>query len=125
MLRTERLFAITLLLQARGKMTAERLAQIMDVSVRTISYGDGRASESVTLRRQDILEPAAIRAIPPGTALLLATGIRPALIATTPWYTGPRASQIKAAIHDAEALIRNGAIEADPWYRNQPPEPPF
>jgi predicted DNA-binding transcriptional regulator YafY len=36
MLRTERLVAITLLLQARGKMTAERLAQIMDVSVRTI-----------------------------------------------------------------------------------------
>jgi predicted DNA-binding transcriptional regulator YafY len=36
MLRTERLVAIALLLQARGKMTAERLAQIMDVSVRTI-----------------------------------------------------------------------------------------
>src|SRR5947209_6046477 len=36
MLRTERLVAITLLLQARGRMTAERLAQIMDVSVRTI-----------------------------------------------------------------------------------------
>lgn len=36
MLRTERLVAITLLLQARGKMTAERLAQIMEVSVRTI-----------------------------------------------------------------------------------------
>jgi type IV secretory pathway TraG/TraD family ATPase VirD4 len=32
-----------------------------DVPVRTISYGDGRASESVSLRRQDILEPAAIR----------------------------------------------------------------
>lgn len=36
MLRTERLVAITLLLQARGKMTAEALARIMDVSVRTI-----------------------------------------------------------------------------------------
>jgi predicted DNA-binding transcriptional regulator YafY len=36
MLRTERLVAITLLLQARGKMTAERLSEIMDVSVRTI-----------------------------------------------------------------------------------------
>jgi len=29
-----------------------------DVPVRTINYGDGRASESVSLRRQDILEPA-------------------------------------------------------------------
>jgi len=37
-----------------------------DVPVRTLSYGDGRASESVSLRRQDILEPAAIRALPPG-----------------------------------------------------------
>jgi len=38
-----------------------------DVPIRTASYGDGRASESVSLRRQDILEPAAIRALPPGT----------------------------------------------------------
>jgi predicted DNA-binding transcriptional regulator YafY len=36
MLKTERLVAITLLLQARGKMTAERLANIMGVSIRTI-----------------------------------------------------------------------------------------
>jgi len=36
MLKTERLVAITLLLQARGKMTADRLAMIMDVSTRTI-----------------------------------------------------------------------------------------
>jgi predicted DNA-binding transcriptional regulator YafY len=34
--KTERLVAITLLLQSRGKMTAERLASILDVSVRTI-----------------------------------------------------------------------------------------
>ena len=68
-----------------------------DVPVRTINYGDGRASESVSLRRQDILEPAAIRALPPGTALLLATGIKPALIHLTPWYAGPRAAEITAA----------------------------
>jgi predicted DNA-binding transcriptional regulator YafY len=36
MLKVERLVAITLLLQTRGKMTAERLADIMGVSVRTI-----------------------------------------------------------------------------------------
>ena len=72
-----------------------------DVPVRTISYGDGRASESVSLRRQDILEPAAIRALPPGTALLLATGIKPALIHLTPWYAGPRAAEITARTQDA------------------------
>ncbi len=33
-----------------------------DVPVRSVSYSDGKASESVSLRRQEILEPAAIRA---------------------------------------------------------------
>lgn len=36
MLKIERLVAITLLLQARGKMTAERLSDILSVSTRTI-----------------------------------------------------------------------------------------
>jgi hypothetical protein len=85
-----------------------------DVPVRTISYGDGRASESVTLRRQDILEPAAIRALPPGTALLLATGIRPALIHLTPWYAGPRAAQITATRDAAQEQIRDQANLTDP-----------
>jgi type IV secretory pathway TraG/TraD family ATPase VirD4 len=85
-----------------------------DVPVRTISYGDGRASESVTLRRQDILEPAAIRALPPGTALLLATGIKPALMHLTPWYAGPRAAEISAAFNAAQELIRDQANLTDP-----------
>ncbi len=84
-----------------------------DVPVRTINYGDGRASESVSLRRQDILEPAAIRALPPGTALLLATGIRPALLKLTPWYAGPRAGEITKAQQAAQQLIREGAVQAD------------
>ena len=96
-----------------------------DVPVRTLSYGDGRASESVSLRRQDILEPAAIRALPPGTALLLATGIKPALIRLTPWYAGPRAAEISAAQQAAQELIREQANQADPWYRDQPANPPF
>ncbi len=36
MQRTERLLAITLLLQARGKMTARHLAELLGVSIRTI-----------------------------------------------------------------------------------------
>ncbi|MGH3217932.1 MAG: type IV secretory system conjugative DNA transfer family protein [Streptosporangiaceae bacterium] len=96
-----------------------------DVPIRTLSYGDGRGSESVSLRRQDILEPAAIRALPPGTALLLATGIKPALMRLTPWYAGPRAAEITAAQQAAQEQIREQAIRADPWFRNQPPDPPF
>jgi type IV secretory pathway TraG/TraD family ATPase VirD4 len=96
-----------------------------DVPVRTLSYGDGRVSESVSLRRQDILEPAAIRAMPPGAALLLATGIKPALIHLTPWYSGPRAAEITGALRTAQEQIRTGAINADPWLAEQPAEPPF
>jgi type IV secretory pathway TraG/TraD family ATPase VirD4 len=96
-----------------------------DVPIRSLNYGDGRVSETVSLRRQDILEPAAIRALPHGTALLLATGIKPALIRTTPWHAGPRATEIAEAVSAAQEQIREGAIQADPWYRNQPPNPPF
>ena len=80
-----------------------------DVPVASVSYGDGRASRQVSLRRQDILEPADIRALPPGTALLLATGIRPALISLRPWYAGPHAAQIAAAIARAEDAMQRAA----------------
>jgi len=91
-----------------------------DVPVRSINYGEGRASESVSLRRQDILEPAAIRALPPGTALLLATGIKPALIHLTPWHAGPRAAQISAAQTAAQDQIRAAASQARPAHPGTP-----
>jgi type IV secretory pathway TraG/TraD family ATPase VirD4 len=50
------------------------LVGLHDVPVRSASYGDGRASEQISLRRQNILQAADIRALPSGTALLLATG---------------------------------------------------
>jgi type IV secretory pathway TraG/TraD family ATPase VirD4 len=80
-----------------------------DVPVRSASYGDGRASEQLSLRRQDILQAADIRALLPGTALLLATGARPALIHLRPWYTGPDADRIEAATLAAEQAMRSGA----------------
>jgi type IV secretory pathway TraG/TraD family ATPase VirD4 len=88
-----------------------------DVPVRTLNYGDGRVSESVSLRRQDILEPAAIRALPPGTGLLLATGIKPALIHLIPWYASSGAPEITQALRAAQDQIRDGAIQADPASR--------
>ena len=80
--------------------------------VRSASYGDGRASEQVSLRRQDILQAADIRALPPGTALLLATGARPALIRLRPWYDGPDARRISAAIGHAQDAMRRAAQAA-------------
>jgi type IV secretory pathway TraG/TraD family ATPase VirD4 len=80
-----------------------------DVPVVSVSYGDGRASQQVSLRRQQILDAADIRALPPGTALLLATGARPALIALRPWYAGPDAARIAAAMVRAEAAMQLAA----------------
>lgn len=83
-----------------------------DVPVRSVSYGDGRASEQISLQRRQIMQPADIRALPPGTAVLLATGARPALIRLRPWYTGPRAPAISGAIRRAEDAMRAGARKA-------------
>ncbi|MEU4827079.1 TraM recognition domain-containing protein [Actinomadura sp. NPDC023710] len=80
-----------------------------DVPVRSITYSDGRASEQISLRRQDILEAADIRALPTGTALLLATGTKPALIRLRPWYAGPHARAINSAIKTADIAIADAA----------------
>jgi hypothetical protein len=80
-----------------------------DVPVQSISYGDGRASVQVSLRRQEILEAADVRALPPGTALLFATGARAALIKLRPWYSGPDAGRIQAANARAEEAIRRAS----------------
>jgi type IV secretory pathway TraG/TraD family ATPase VirD4 len=81
-----------------------------DVPVRSATYGDGRASEQVSLHRRDILEAADIRALPFGTALLLATGARAALIEQRPWHTGPDARRIAAVISQAERMMRDAAL---------------
>ncbi|MFD0900060.1 type IV secretory system conjugative DNA transfer family protein [Actinomadura sediminis] len=80
-----------------------------DVPVRSITYNDGRASEQISLRRQEILEAADIRALPTGTALLLATGTKPALVRLRPWYAGPHATAINQAIKTADAAIAEAA----------------
>ncbi len=80
-----------------------------DVPVRSLTYNDGRLSEQISLRRQDILEAADIRALPTGTALLLATGTKPALIRLRPWYQGPHAHPIDQAIKTADTAIADAA----------------
>ncbi len=74
-----------------------RLTGEHDVAVASYSRGHrDTVSESVSLRRERVLPPDSVRALPKGTALLLATGIRPALIDLVPWYEAPYADQISA-----------------------------
>ena len=60
-----------------------------DVPVRSVSVGDGRASEQISWQRRLILEAADIRSIEQGTALLLASGTRPACSTWSPGPPGP------------------------------------
>ena len=83
-----------------------------DVPVRSVSVGDGRASEQISFQRRLILEAADIAAIERGTALLLSAGTRPALLDLRPWYASPDAPRIDAARLRAEAAIQHAAQAA-------------
>jgi type IV secretory pathway TraG/TraD family ATPase VirD4 len=83
---------------ARLVEDVSRLVGEHDVPLRSLSRGSGQVSETVSLRRQRILPPEDIRSMPRGTALLLATGCRPALVHLQAWYDGPRAAEISAAM---------------------------
>lgn len=92
---------------------AEDLSKLIgehDVTVRSVSHGRDH-STSHSLRRQRILPPEAIRALPRGQALVLATGARPGLIALQPWYRGPRATHITAAAQAASHRITTRAAQ--------------
>ncbi|MEU3192989.1 TraM recognition domain-containing protein [Streptomyces sp. NPDC006992] len=80
--------------------------------VKTASYSRSKegGSHSVSYRLDPILPPDKIRALPKGTALLLATGVRPALIRLRPWFKEPGAGTISAeAKAEAEAITRRAA----------------
>jgi type IV secretory pathway TraG/TraD family ATPase VirD4 len=79
-----------------------RLVGDHDITIRSVSQGAGGSySESVALRRQAIMSTSDVRAMAKGTAVLLATGALPASIALQPWYEGPRADAIRAAMRAA------------------------
>ncbi|MFJ7968433.1 TraM recognition domain-containing protein [Streptomyces sp. NPDC096324] len=88
-----------------------RLVGEHDVS--TVSWSrskDGR-SRSTSYRLERILPADRIRALPKGTALLLATGIRPALVRLRPWYAEPGADRIAASAQAEVKAITARAAE--------------
>ncbi|WP_045559383.1 type IV secretory system conjugative DNA transfer family protein [Streptomyces sp. FxanaA7] len=80
-----------------------RLVGEHDVSTVSYSRGKGGRSRSTSYRLERILPADRIRALPKGTALLLATGVRPALVRLRPWYAEPGADRIALA---AQAEVR-------------------
>jgi len=94
---------------ARLAEDLSRLVGDHDVTVRSLSYGERRTTESISLRRQRILGPEDIRALPRGTALLLATGATPALVTLQPWFDGRHRAPVAAAIEIASAELTAAA----------------
>ncbi|MET8132269.1 TraM recognition domain-containing protein [Streptomyces sp. NPDC005251] len=80
-----------------------------DVRTPSISRSKDGTSRSYSYRQEAVLPPDRIRALPKGTALLLATGIRPALIRLRPWYKEPGAGAISAAAKAETAAITERA----------------
>ncbi len=77
--------------------------------------GRGQRTVSQQLHRERILDVADLAALPRGRAVVLASGNRPTLIRTQPWYTGPHADAVKASIaaHDPQADRTIGDAEDD------------
>lgn len=92
---------------------AEDLSRLVgehDISVGSRTRdGRGGTSWQTSVRRQRILDAAQIRAMPKGTALLLATGVRAAMLDLLPWYTGPLAAELTAAAKASDARITTNA----------------
>ncbi|MEV4046273.1 TraM recognition domain-containing protein [Streptomyces sp. NPDC049744] len=83
-----------------------------DVRTPTINKGKEGTSRSYSYRLDPTLPADRIRALPKGTALLLATGVRPALIRLRPWYKEPGAASISAAAKAETAAITERATRA-------------
>ncbi len=77
------------------------------------SSGRGQRTVSQQLHRERILDVADLAALPRGRAVVLASGNRPTLIRTQPWYIGPHAEAVKASIaaHDPQAERTIGEVE--------------
>ncbi|MGW5200804.1 type IV secretory system conjugative DNA transfer family protein [Streptomyces spiralis] len=92
---------------------ADKLSRLVgDHDVRTVSVSTSESgkSTSVSMRQERVLPADTIRALPKGSALLLATGIRPALLDLKPWYREPDADRLGAASAKETAAITERAL---------------
>lgn len=89
---------------------ADKLSRLIgdhDVETTSTSTSESGKSTSVSMRQERILAADAIRALPKGTALAFATGMRAAMLDLRPWYLEPGAGDLSAA----SALASKGITE--------------
>jgi type IV secretory pathway TraG/TraD family ATPase VirD4 len=72
-----------------------------EAETRTVSVHHGRPgsrSTSTSTRVERILDVADLAALPLGRAIVFASGSRPILVRTEPWYAGPHAARVREAM---------------------------
>ncbi|WP_217572325.1 type IV secretory system conjugative DNA transfer family protein [Streptomyces sp. GbtcB7] len=92
---------------------ADKLSRLIgdhDVETTSTSHSESGKSTSVSMRQERILPPDAIRALPKGTALCFATGMRAAMLDLRPWYREPGAEELSAASARASQAITARAV---------------
>ncbi|MER6952461.1 TraM recognition domain-containing protein [Streptomyces sp. NPDC000618] len=92
---------------------ADKLSRLIgdhDVETTSTSHSESGKSTSVSMRQERILPADAIRALPKGTALCFATGMRAAMLDLRPWYLEPGADELSAASARASKAITARAI---------------
>lgn len=92
---------------------ADKLSRLIgdhDVETTSTSHSESGKSTSVSMRQERILPADAIRALPKGTALCFATGMRAAMLDLRPWYREPGAEELSAASARASRAITARAV---------------
>lgn len=92
---------------------ADKLSRLIgdhDVETTSTSHSESGRSTSVSMRQERILPADAIRALPKGTALCFATGMRAAMLDLRPWYREPGAAELSAASARASQAITTRAV---------------
>ncbi|OII62128.1 hypothetical protein BJP40_03740 [Streptomyces sp. CC53] len=92
---------------------ADKLSRMIgdhDVETTSTSVSESGKSTSISMRQERILPADAIRALPKGSALCLATGMRVAMLDLRPWYAEPGADELSAASARASKAITARAI---------------
>ncbi|EGX58809.1 hypothetical protein SZN_15723 [Streptomyces zinciresistens K42] len=92
---------------------ADKLSRLIgdhDVQTTSTSHSESGKSTSVSMRQERILPADAIRALPKGTALCFATGMRAAMLDLRPWYREPGARELSAASDRASQAITARAV---------------
>ncbi|MFF4767446.1 type IV secretory system conjugative DNA transfer family protein [Streptomyces sp. NPDC001255] len=92
---------------------ADKLSRLIgdhDVETTSISHSESGKSTSVSMRQERILPADAVRALPKGTAILLATGLRGAMLDLRPWYLEEGAAALSAASARETQAITSRAV---------------